>query len=344
MTIVNFVALAAMFFGWIGFYSIYDWLFPKAIYTEDWTAFDSVVLGVIVLVGQLTAALVGWRLARKVATPLAVVGTAVRLIAQGNFRARAKLGSEVFGEAERLLADFNTMAARLEAAETELRYSNTAIAHELRTPLTILRGRLQGLNDGVFAPTPQLFESLVAHVDSLARLVEDLRTLGLFSADKLELALKRIDVAKEADAVLQSVGPDLVAANIRVESSLQPTMVHADGARVRQALLALLDNVRRYASGSSVMVETLIVGEFAVLRVGDTGPGLPQEEYSRAFERFWRADHSRARAKGGSGLGLSVVRAIAQSHGGEATMYQNKDGGTTVDVSLPLRNSANRPD
>lgn len=337
MTIVNFVALAAMFFGWIAFYAVYDWLFPKTPYTENWTAFDFVVLGVIVLVGQLTAALVGWRLAERVAAPLAVVGEAARSIAQGNFSARATLDEKMFGEAERLLTDFNTMAARLEGAEAELRYSNTAIAHELRTPLTILRGRLQGLNDGVYEPSQQLFDSLVAHVDGLARLVEDLRTLGLFSADKLDLATESIDLAREADAILQSVKPDLSAAGIRVESNLRPILVHADAARIRQALLAMLENVRRYARDSSVLVETLIIADHAVLRVSDTGPGLPAEDYARAFERFWRADTSSARARGGSGLGLSVVRAIAEGHGGAATIRPNKDGGTVVDLSLPLK-------
>lgn len=336
MTIVNVVALTAMFFGWIAFYAVYDWLFPKAPYTDDWTSFDFGVLAAIILVGQFTAALVGWRLAGEVTAPLAVVGEAARSIAQGNFGARATLEAKIFGEAERLLSDFNSMAARLEAAEMELRYSNTAIAHELRTPLTILRGRLQGINDGVYAPSQQLFESLVAHVDGLARLVEDLRTLGLFSADKLELTTKRIDLANEVDGVLQSVGPDLSAAHIRVESNLLPAYVDADAARIRQALLALLENVRRYARGSSVLVETLIDNHHAVLRVADTGPGLPAEEYNRAFERFWRADTSRRRARGGSGLGLSIVRAIAESHGGKATIGPNNSVGTVVELQFPL--------
>ncbi|KQU83906.1 histidine kinase [Ensifer sp. Root31] len=336
MTVVNIVALAAMFFGWVIFYTIYDWLFPRAPYTDEWTAFDFGVLGVIVLVGQLTAALVGWRLAEKIAAPLAVLSEAARSIAQGTFSTRATMTKRVFGEAERLLADFNTMAARLEAAEAELRYSNTAIAHELRTPLTVLRGRLQGLNDGVYVPSQQLFDSLLAHVDGLALLVEDLRTLGLFSANKLELAMKLVDLGSEADAVLQSVRPDLTAASIRVESNLRSIYIYADAARIRQALLALLENVRRYAHGSSVLVETEIVANCAVLRVADTGPGLPTDGYTRAFERFWRADTSRTRARGGSGLGLSVVRAIAESHGGEATIRGHKDGGTVVDLSLPL--------
>lgn len=336
MTIVNLVALAAMVFGWMAFLAVYDWLYPKTPYPEDWTAFDIVVFGGIILIGQLTAGVVGWRLVVKIVAPLAAVGTAARSVAEGNFSARAKLDEKIFGEAEQLLADFNAMAVRLEAAEAELRYSNTAIAHELRTPLTILRGRLQGLNDGVYTPNSELFDSLVAHVDGLTRLVEDLRTLGLFSASKLQLTPERIDLADEAEAVLHSMMPDLAAAGIRLETVLEPVSVEADEARIRQALLALLENACRYAGGSVVRVETRIENGRAVLRVSDTGPGLSADEYERAFERFWRADTSRTRARGGSGLGLSVVRAIAESHGGEALIRQNTGGGIVVELILPL--------
>jgi two-component system sensor histidine kinase AdeS len=187
VTMVSFFGLGFMFFGLLlYYYFIYEWLFPGGQYTEEWFPSDFVVLGVIVSIGQLTATLVGWRLARKVVLPLEAVGESARSIAEGNFGARAKVTRKVFGEAERLMADFNVMAARLENAEAELRYSNTAIAHELRTPLTILRGRLQGLSDGIFAPSPTFYDGLLAHIDGLTRLVEDLRTLGLFTADRLE--------------------------------------------------------------------------------------------------------------------------------------------------------------
>jgi two-component system sensor histidine kinase AdeS len=155
------------------------------------------------------------------------------------------------------VADFNAMAARLESAEAELHYSNTAIAHELRTPLTILRGRLQGLSDGVFAPSPQLYDTLLAHIDGLTRLVEDLRTLGLFTADRLELTLDSVDLASEAKAVLQSIEPDMAEAGIAVELALHPVLLRADAARIRQAMLAVLDNARRYAPNASVRVEGL---------------------------------------------------------------------------------------
>jgi two-component system sensor histidine kinase AdeS len=247
VTAVSLFGLGAMFFGLVLYYDyVYEWLFPGGgQYSDEWYPSDFVVPGVIALIGQLTATFVGLRLARTVVLPLDAVGEAARSIAEGNLDARARVTRKIFGEAERLVADFNAMAARLESAEAELRYSNTAIAHELRTPLTILRGRLQGLADGVFAPSPQLYDTLLAHIDGLTRLVEDLRTLGLFNADRLELTLDSVDLASEAKAVLQSMEPDMTEAGIALEHALHPVPLRADAARIRQAMLAVLDNARR---------------------------------------------------------------------------------------------------
>ncbi len=221
------------------------------------------------------ASLAGWHHARRVIIPLEAVAHAAREIAEGNFKARAKVSGKVFGEAENLIDDFNDMAERLERAEAELRYWNSAIAHELRTPLTILKGRLHGLLSGVFAPSPALYGGLLSHVDGLACLVEDLRTLGLFSVDRLELKLEEFNLATEAEFVIASIEDELGKAGIRTKLVARPVTLHADKSRIRQALLAILDNARRYAPNSMVTVETRPHSHFAVIRVSDTGPGLP---------------------------------------------------------------------
>jgi two-component system sensor histidine kinase AdeS len=259
------------------------------------------------------------------------------LIAKGDFTARAETNDTTFREAKNLVTDFNAMAARLERAESELRYSHSAIAHELRTPLTILRGRLQGLSDGVFAPTPELFERLLSHVDDLSRIVEDLRTLALSEAGRLELKLGEFDLAEEAEAVITSVEPDLTGAGIAVKRNLGRARVVADRARIRQVIYAILDNVRRYAPGSTVVLETRSKSNRALIRCSDTGPGLPAGLKDRAFEPFWRGEESRARSSGGSGLGLSIIRAIAEAHGGGASLadHDGQDTGTSIEIWLP---------
>lgn len=335
---VTLSALAVMFFGGILYFYNYDWLVPTAIQNEDaeWVLTDFVALGIFVAIGLITAGIVGWRLARRILRPLDAVAEALRAIAAGDFSARAEIAQDGFGEAETLISDFNRMAGRLETAESELRFSNSAIAHELRTPLTILRGRLQGLSDGVFPPTRELYGNLIAHVDGLTHLVEDLRTLGLASAGHLDLKLEAVDLAGEVEAIIGALEPEMAAANVKLERDLQAVQCHIDRNRVRQALLAVLDNARRYAPNSTVCMQTFTSGSVGIIRCSDSGPGVPNGSHDKMFERFWRADESRSRKNGGSGLGLAIVRAIAQAHGGEVLARSSQSGGLAIEVSLPL--------
>lgn len=338
MIIMTLVAFAFMYFGWMVYYEfIYDIIYPATEFSEDWNTGDFVVDGLIVVTGLAAAIVVGGRLAQKIVRPVDSVAGAVSLIAKGDFTARAETNKTTFREAKNLVTDFNAMAARLERAESELRYSHSAIAHELRTPLTILRGRLQGLSDGVFAPTPELFGRLLSHVDDLSRIVEDLRTLALSEAGRLELKLGEFDLAEEAEAVIASVEPDLIGVGIDVKRHLGRARVVADRARMRQVMFAVLDNVRRYAPGSTLVLETGSRSNRALIRCSDTGPGLPAGLKDRVFEPFWRGEDSRARTSGGSGLGLSIIRAIAEAHGGGASVADQDGGnrGTSIEIWLP---------
>ena len=340
-TIVALTLIAALIV-WLGlmayFFVIYEWLYPvEPEGFVGWRTADTVMVLTVLAFGLLTASWIGWRLARRITEPLKSVGGAARRIAEGDFSARAEGPHGSFREAADLLTDFNAMAQRLERAEAELAYSNPAIAHELRTPLTILRGRLQGLSDGVFDPTPEAYGRLIAHVDHLAAIVEELRTLALGNAGRLELTGVRLDLAEEAGAALSSLEAELDDADITVTRALGSACVMADRTRLRQAFVAVLENCRCYAPQSRVHVETLVEGDHVVFRCADTGPGLAEEDRSRAFDRFWRADASRGRSHGGSGLGLSIVRAIARAHGGEARVLPNAPTGLIVEVRLPSK-------
>ncbi|WP_246102784.1 ATP-binding protein [Rhizobium straminoryzae] len=334
---LTLLACAVVYFGLLAyFFFIYDWLYPDAPpYDDSWRLGDAVMLGLLLGIAILAALLFGWRLARPMIVPLKSVAAAARRLAEGDFSARADLPPRTFKEAGDLVADFNQMAERLQRAEAELSYSNSAIAHELRTPLTILRGRLQGLLDGVFEPSPELYGRLIEHVDDLSGIVEELRTLALGNAGQLDLQYARLDLAQEAEAALGGIDHQLAAAGITVSRSLASVAIRGDRARLRQAMIAVLDNCRRYAPQASVHVETAVTGDFAVFRCIDTGPGLSAESRTHAFERFWRADDSRGRSLGGSGLGLPIVRTIARAHGGEALLLPPDGPGLGVEIRLP---------
>ncbi|ARC88666.1 ATP-binding protein [Rhodovulum sp. MB263] len=338
MVALTLIAAFVVCLGMMAYFLfIYDWIYPESDELAGWRTADTVMVLLLLAFGLLTASGIGWRLAWRIVEPLKSVAAAARRIATGDFSARAALPAGSFREAADLLADFNTMAERLERAEAELAYSNSAIAHELRTPLTILRGRLQGMSDGVFDPTPELYARLIAHVDHLSAIVEELRTLGLSTAGQLELTCDPLDLAEEVGAALNGLEAELAAAGITLTRALAPARIQADRTRLRQACVTVLENCRRYAPQSHVHVETRTEGDEVVFRCSDTGPGLSAEDQARAFERFWRAEASRGRSLGGSGLGLPILRAIARAHGGEARIVPHPPPGLTVELRLPKR-------
>jgi two-component system sensor histidine kinase AdeS len=273
---------------------------------------------------------------KRLAHPMERVALAARRVAQGDLDARAEPERGSSLELRQLVDDFNRMAESLAASRRELKESTAAIAHELRTPLTILRGRLQGIHDGVFASGPTEITALIQQVESLSRVVEDLRVVSLAGAASLALERRPVELATEVENLLPVIEPDLHALGMRLELDLRPARVHADPQRLRQMLICLLDNARRYASeGGVVRIETRSAGSEGVLLVLDRGAGFPPGGAERAFERFWRSEASRSRQTGGSGLGLSVVRAIADAHGGQAHAANRPDGGALLEVRLP---------
>lgn len=343
---VTGIALAAMAAGTIAFYAfIFPHLFEPGEFEAmaeaeqlwpsriEWLAF--LVLWLAGLIGAMVAAT---RFARRLIRPLDAVAAAARRIATGDLSARAVIATGLdFKETQQLVEDFNAMAAQIGRADADMRMWHAAIAHELRTPLTILRGQLQGFVDGVFVPDTKAFQGLVAQAESLGRIVDDLKILTLAQSGRLELRLDTVDLAQEVAAVIAVVSPGLETAGLSVRLDLEPVAVRADGARIRQALMGLLENAKRYAAPGDLVIETRATIDQAILRVGDTGPGLTADAIEHVFEPFWRADDSRSRASGGSGLGLAVVQAIARAHGGRAVVRAAEPKGAIFEFQLPRR-------
>lgn len=296
---------------------------------------------IALLIFTLTAAFgafcAGLLMLRRLGRGLVDVADTARAVAGGDLTARAQPVRRASREEAQLTQDFNAMAQALATADRELKDSTAAIAHELRTPLTILSGRLHGIQDGVFDTGPAQIGSLIHQVDALTRLVEDLQTTSLANFGQLVLDVQAIELAEVARPAIEAIRPDLAAAGVSLELALTPAHLMGDARRLRQAISAVLANVERYAADSGVVrIETAAGPDRVCLRVIDRGPGMSDEEMARAFDRFWRADASRARVRGGSGLGLSVVRAIADAHQGSVSLSRRPGGGTIFEIILPV--------
>jgi two-component system, OmpR family, sensor histidine kinase AdeS len=301
-----------------------------------------VLYGCVGLAAILTFG-IGYLMLGRLGRGLGSVADSARQIAAGDLAARARPKGFASREEAQLTTDFNAMAASLQRAERELAESTASIAHELRTPLTILRGRLHGIADGVFALEPKEVEGLLYQVEGLSRVVDDMQTLSLASAQQFILDLAETDLAEEVRRVVIAICPDLEAVGIEPTLNLLPVPLHADGARVRQVLGVVLANVRRYATGSGVLrIVTRSEADAAILEIIDNGPGLPEGSEDIAFDRFWRAEVSRNRHTGGSGLGLAVVRVIVEAHGGTATLRNHEGGGAIFTMRLPQKQSLHK--
>jgi two-component system sensor histidine kinase AdeS len=219
---------------------------------------------------------------------------------------------------------------------------NAAIAHELRTPLTILRGRLHGLADGVFAPSDELLRNLLSQVEGLSRVVDDLRIVTLSESRRLEMRFEPTDLEQEIRQAVDAMRPALVEAGFTIELDTRRIVLACDGVRLRQALLALLENAKRYATPGLLRVSSRVEPDELVIAVEDQGPGLAPDFAPHAFDTFSRAEASRSRRHGGAGLGLSVVRAIAEAHHGRARYRASAAGGAIFEIILPLARTRDR--
>ncbi|MQT14853.1 ATP-binding protein [Segnochrobactrum spirostomi] len=332
MSAITVTAGFLVFFGTYFAYTVIIALYPLPD-DDGWpTSIDFMILGVLILITLPIAAFVSLRLARRILKPLESLALSARQITAGDLTARATTGDRALGETAALIDDFNTMAQRLQDMAADMALWNATIAHELRTPLTILKGRLQGMIDGVFKPDERSLQGLILQVDGLARLVEDLRTVTLADSGHLELHIKPVRLASEIAQMAELIVHDLRANGFRLELDLADLVVEADATRIRQALLALVTNARRYAVRGTITIRLAEADGDVVLGVADEGPGLTPEMETRVFDPFARGDPARSREFGGNGLGLSVVRAIIEAHGGRLRYRRTPRSGALFEM------------
>ncbi|WAX94200.1 ATP-binding protein [Aminobacter sp. NyZ550] len=338
MSTITVLAGVLVFFGSYLVYSAIVAVYPMPE-TDEWlTSLDLVIFAALVLVTLPIAAFVALRLARRILDPLESLARSARQIAAGDLSARAEASEKALGETASLVGDFNTMAQRLQDMAADMALWNATIAHELRTPLTILKGRLQGIIDGVFEPDERTLRRLILQVDGLARLVEDLRTVTLADSGHLDLHIVPTHIDRELEELAELMAPELAADGFHLTLELDDIVADADATRVRQAVLALISNARRHANRGSITISLKTVDGMAVLAISDQGPGIDRDLAGRAFEPFVRGDPDRAKETGGNGLGLSVVRAIMEAHGG-SLRYRTAPGGGAL-FEMGFRTSA----
>jgi signal transduction histidine kinase len=290
--------------------------------------------------GLLVALVAGFAVAffvsNRIAGPVSRLAVAVRRIAGGHYAERVPVSG--VGEIGELATAFNVMTASLEETERRRLQLVGDVAHELRTPLTTLDGYLEGLEDGVVAPTAETWHVLRGQTARLTRLVSDLQELWRAEAGRLPLQFEVLDARTLVGEVVGQFETAAAARRIVLDRQFPALAVpvRADPVRLGQALANYLSNALRYApDGSTVRISVARQAAEVLMSVRDEGPGLSAEQAAHVFERFYRVDPSRTRAEGGSGIGLAIVAALIEAM--EGRVWVDSDGpgrGATFGLAL----------
>lgn len=286
-------------------------------------------------IGLLTLGLAAL-VSRRVSAPLGRITRAAQRVAAGDLRVEVP-GSSI-KEVDTLADAFNRMARSLLHADQLRRNMTADIAHELRTPLTIIKGKLEGILDGVYPGTPEHIAPVLEEAMLLERLIEDLRLLSLAEAGQLPLHRDILDVRELLETVQGSFAREAARQNIAlvVDVAPNPPSLDADPQRMQQVLGNLLANSLRYTpAGGTITLRASSGPGKTRISVSDTGAGIPPDELPHIFDRFWRGDRARARHGSGAGLGLAIARQLVEAHGGAISATSAPGQGATITIELP---------
>ena len=292
-----------------------------------WPSASGIIAGCVAMV-------IVWFLARGVTSPLREMAIAAKAMATGDYSRRVTATSQ--DEVGALAAAFNNMAAELGETDRVRRDLVANVSHELRTPITALQAKLENLVDGVEEPDRETFETMLAQVERLGRLVQQLLDLSRLEAGVVPLERAAFPVEPLLEHAVRE--QRLHVPTVDVAVTVEPADLTADGdpERVHQVVANLLENAVRFTpTGGTVEVRARRSARGVVIEVLDEGPGIPEADRGRIFERFYRVDAARSSQAGGAGLGLAIARWIVDLHGGDIHPEERDPNGCRMVVTLP---------
>ena len=295
--------------------------------------FGALLVGFVSAAGA--ASVMARYVSRRITGPIQDAGRATRKLAKGDYAVRVPTAQAT--ELAQLADDINLLATELEEVEHRRLQLIGEVAHELRTPLTTIEGSMEALLDGVVEPTDEVFAGIAEQAARLKRLAFDLSSLSRSEEGAYPLEMEALDLNDVVAQVVDTLGPQFEANDVELHleaEGLLPT--RGDRDRLTQVFTNVIGNALSYTgTGGEVHVRVAARGREAVVTVQDTGIGLDPGDCERIFERFYRVDE---RLATGTGVGLTIARALTRSHGGEITAASPGPGkGSTFTITLPLR-------
>ena len=297
----------------------------------------TVTLIAVAAIAAGAASLLGLVIAGRMVRPLARLERTAAAVAHGDLDVRSGLGDRT-DEIGSLGRSFDGMAADLQASEVARRRFFQDAAHELKTPLAVIDATTSAVIDGVYSHDERHLETIRDQSRLLARIVDDLRTVSLADAGALPLRPEVVAIGPLLTSITRDMGARATGAGISIEArDVGELAAMVDPDRLRQAVVALMDNaIRHTPAGGWIRLEARQEAHgTVVIAVVDSGPGIAPTDVSHVFERFYQADPARDRATGSSGLGLAIVRAVVEAHGGRVRAGNEAGAGARIEIELP---------
>ena len=305
----------------------------------DFRASFNEALMYAVMAAMVAALTLSFLFSRRVVAPVRAMSLAAQRIADGRYDERVEVKGE--DELARLAVRFNQMAEKLNRVESMRRRLIGDVSHELRTPLTAIKGSMEGLIDGILPANEETYQQIHAETERLNRLVDDLQELSRVESRAYELDIQSVDLPSLVRTVSKRLGPQAESKHISLNVDLSPDLpqVLADQDRIIQVLTNLANNALQYTpEGGKIIISAQQHNGEIQMSVRDTGVGIPPEHVEHIFDRFYRVDKSRSRQSGGgSGIGLTIARALVEAHSGRIWVESAGEAkGSVFHFTLPV--------
>lgn len=295
---------------------------------------NKIILGIGVLL-ILASTIMGFIISRSITIPINKLMTKAKYISKGEYDKKIEINTDIL-EINDLINSINNLSQSIKEQENIRKRLTGDISHELKTPLTNIQSHLEAMIDGIWEPTEERLLSVKEEAERLSSLVSDMQKLNKYDESSIKLKKDNVNISDIICFVIFQFSNLAKSKNIKIEYEKKNINLYCDKDKITQALVNILSNAIRYSNeGSTIFIEEKLKDNKVIISIEDQGIGISEEDLKYVFERFYRADKSRTRATGGTGIGLTIVKSIVSSHGGEVKLESKLGEGSKFTIILP---------
>ncbi len=295
---------------------------------------NKIILGIGVLL-ILASTIMGFIISRSITRPINKLMTKAKYISKGEYDKKIEINTDIL-EINDLINSINNLSQSIKEQENIRKRLTGDISHELKTPLTNIQSHLEAMIDGIWEPTEERLLSVKEEAERLSSLVSDMQKLNKYDEASIKLKKDNVNISDIICFVIFQFSNLAKSKNIKIEYEKKNINLYCDKDKITQALVNILSNAIRYSNeGSTIFIEEGLKDNKVIISIEDQGIGISEEDLKYVFERFYRADKSRTRATGGTGIGLTIVKSIVSSHGGEVKLESKLGEGSKFTIILP---------